>query len=187
MPKTKSAKKKYRLLLCLTNLTIQYWISVHSRIFYLWWREMERQAWSMEVPVNLALMIRWGLNNFNVTSLVDRWHEMKEKNNKDGTGHSISYICFLHWLICYGKRRKSSTSPTILTWSCTKTSAHLLSSILLNWHNMLLRTKKKISQRIQSGRSYDLTFPSCYAMRKLGLFKWFVIASGVYIQRGTTW
>ena len=78
MPKTKSAKKKYRLLLCLTNLTIQYWISVHSRIFYLWWREMERQAWSMEVPVNLALMIRWGLNNSNVTSLVDRWHEMKK-------------------------------------------------------------------------------------------------------------
>ena len=44
------------------------------------------------------------------------------------------------------------------------------------WQNMLLRTKRKISWRIQSGRSYDLTFPSRYAMRKLGSFKWFFIA-----------
>ena len=52
-------------------------------------------------------------------------------------------------------------------------SEHLLSSIFINWQNMLmlLRTKKKISQRIQSGRSYDRTFPSRYTMRKLGLFK----------------
>ena len=94
MPQTKSAKKKYRLLLCLTNLTIQYWISVHSRIFYLWWREMERQAWSMEVPVNLALTIRWSLNNSNVTSLVDSWHEIKKTNIKNGRGHSIPYISY---------------------------------------------------------------------------------------------
>ena len=56
------------------------------------------------------------------------WNE--KKNNKDGRGHSIPYICFLLWLICYGKRRKSSASPTILTWSCTKTSAICTSAII---------------------------------------------------------
>ena len=47
IPKTKSSKQRKRLLLCLTNLTIQYQISFHFRIFYQWWREAERQAWSM--------------------------------------------------------------------------------------------------------------------------------------------
>ena len=75
----------------------KYKISVRSTIFYLWWREMERQAWSMEVPVNLALMIRWGLNKSNVTFLVDRWHETKKttiKMEEDTAYHK----CFVfHW------------------------------------------------------------------------------------------
>ena len=87
-------------------------------------------------------------------------------------------FCFSLIWICYGKRRKSLTPSTIITWTCTKTSAIRTSAIihLPYWQNMLLRTKRKISWRIQSGRSYDLTFPSRYAMRKLGSFKWFFIA-----------